>query len=76
MASKMEMNVTVEAGPTFMENLLASQFPTMLAIYPVQEINLPARKCVAGKLPLASIQLVRNFKVNVEYVLIFPFSTK
>ena len=76
MASKMEMNVTVEAGPTFMENLLAFQFPTMLAIYPVQEINLLVRKSVAGKQPLASIQLVRNFKVNVEYVSIFPFSTK
>ena len=75
MALKMEMNVTVEAVQTFMENLLVSKFPTTLAIYPVKEINLPGLKCVAGKLPSASIQLVRNFKV-VEYVSIFPFSTK
>ena len=56
MVSKMEMNVTVEVNPTFMENLLASKFPTMLVIYPVPEINLLVRKCVAEKRLLASIQ--------------------
>ena len=62
----MEMNVTVEAIPTSMENLLASKFLTTLAIYPVQEINLLVQRCVAGKQPLASIQQVR--KVFVEDV--------